>query len=102
MFLGSKYAMGEELKIMLERRRAEGYIIIPVLLRECNFSNFNDLANMQFFKTYQSEYDVNDLLSKDKLMPFDELADIEKPNERLLNKYFQKLANQIDVALKAN
>jgi len=99
MFLGSKYSMGEELKIMLERRKTEGYLIIPVLLRECNFYNNKDLSSMQFFKTHQSEYDVNDLLRKDKLMPFDELADISNPSERLLNKYFQKFANEIDRAV---
>lgn len=101
MFLGSKYSMGDELKTMLERRKSEGYLIIPVMLRECNFSNNNDLGAMQFFKTYQSEYDVTDLLKKDKLMPFDELVDIPKPSERLINKYFQSLANEIDKAVSA-
>jgi GTPase SAR1 family protein len=95
-FLGAKYIKENELKIMLERRRTEGYLIIPVLLRDSNFSNNETLKAMQFFKTYQSEYDVEDLSKKHLLMPFDELAEVKKPEERLLNKYFLKLANQID------
>lgn len=99
MFLGSKYAMGDELKKMLDRRRDDGYIIIPVLLRNCNFKNNEDLNAMQFFKTYQSEYDVTDLLRKDKFMPFEDLADVPNPSGRLLNKYFVKLAEEIDRAV---
>ncbi len=99
MFLGSDYCMADELKKMLDRRKSEGYLIIPILIRECNFFNDDNLKAMQFFKTYQSEYDITDLLRKNKLMPFDELADVPNPQERLLNRYFQKLANDIDVAV---
>lgn len=98
MLLGSKYSMSTEFKNMLIQRKTKGYIIIPILLRDCNFNNNTDLVSIQFFRTYQSEYDVTDILRKDKLMPFDELAEIPEPNERLLNKYFQKLANEIDKA----
>ena len=98
-FLGSKYCMGDEFKQMLERRKSEGYTIIPVLLRECSFQNNEDLKAIQFVKTYQSEYDVADLLKKDKLMPFDELAEIPEPQERLLNRYFLKVSAAIDRAV---
>lgn len=59
----------------------------------------DELEKIQFVKTYQSEYDVTDLLLKNKLMPFDELADIPKPQERLLNKYFLKVTAAIDKAV---
>ncbi len=99
MFLGSHYCMADELKKMLDKRKNEGYLIVPILLRECSFFNDENLKAMQFFKTYQSEYDFADLLRKDKLMPFDELAEVPAPQERLLNRYFQKLANDIDAAV---
>lgn len=99
MFLGSDYSMGEELEVMLKKKQEEGYLIFPILLRECNFHNNGTLNSIQFFKTYKSEYEVTDLLEKNKLMPFDELAEVENPKERLLNKYFQKLANEIDRAI---
>ena len=96
MFLGSDYSMGEELETMLKKKREEGYLIFPILLRDCNFHNYDILSSSQFFKTYKSEYEIYELLEKNKLMPFDELAEVDKPNERLLNRYFQKLANEID------
>ena len=98
-FLGSKYCMGDEFRQMLERRKSEGYTIVPILLRKCNFQNMDELKSIQFVKTYQSEYDVTDLLSKNELMPFDELVDVDKPNERLLNKYFLKVTDAIDKAI---
>jgi hypothetical protein len=100
-FLGSKYCMGDEFKQMLDRRKSEGYTIVPVLLRECNFQNIEDLETIQFVKTYQGEYDVADLLKKDKLMPFDELAEIPVPKERLLNRYFLKVSAAIDHSVKS-
>lgn len=99
MFLGSDYSMGDELEVMLKKKREEGYLIFPILLRECSFQNNDTLSSSQFFKTYKSEYEIYDLLEKNKLMPFDELAEVDKPNERLLNRYFQKLANEIDRAV---
>jgi len=98
MFLGSQYSMGDELKKMLERRE-NGYLIVPVILRECNFTNIPELSSIQFFKTYQSEYEVTDLNRTNKLMPFDELAEVPNPNRKLLNRYFLKLANTIDYAI---
>ncbi len=98
-FLGSKYCTGDEFRQMLDRQESERYHIIPVLLRECNFQNNGALKATQFVKTYQSEYGVNDPLKKNKLMPFDELVEIDKPNERLLNKYFLKITNAIDTAI---
>ena len=99
-FLGSNYSMAEEFRIMLEKRKNEGYLIIPILLRECDFRNNEDLRTIQFFKTYQSEYDVIGE-KMNLLMPFDELAEkLPKPNERLLNRYFLKLANEIDKAVE--
>lgn len=99
MFLGSDYSMGDELEVMLKKSQEEGYLIFPVLLRECSFQNNDTLSSIQFFKTYKSEYDVYELLQKNKLMPFDELAEVDRPSERLLNRYFQKLANAIDRAI---
>ena len=32
-------------------------------------------------------------------MPFDELVEVDKPNERLLNRYFLKITNAIDKAI---
>jgi internalin A len=100
-FLGSQYCSEDELKIMLDKRQNEGYLIVPILIRECNFSNNAKLKAMQFFKTYQSEYEITDLLERDKFMPFDKLVSIKDVDERdrLLNTYFVKLVKELDFAL---
>ncbi|MEI6143329.1 MAG: COR domain-containing protein [Mariniphaga sp.] len=98
MFLGSEYGM-LEFKQMLERRKSEGYIIVPVLLRQCNFQNNEDLKETQIVKTYQSEYGVTEKIVKDQLMPFDKLLNIEDIYETYLNEYFLKVTNAIDKAI---
>jgi len=98
MFLGSNYGMAE-FHQMMERRKSEGYKIVPVLLRECNFQNNEELGQIQFVKTYKSEYGITNLLEEGKLIPFDELVDIPNPNKLYLNKYFLKVTDAIDKAI---
>ncbi|WXA23210.1 toll/interleukin-1 receptor domain-containing protein [Bernardetia sp. MNP-M8] len=98
-FLASEYCTGEELTIMLDKQKNENYLIVPILLRDCSFGNNDTLKKMQLFKTYKNEYDVEDLNEINDLMPFEDLADIPKPQARLLNKYFKKLAKEIDDAV---
>ncbi len=97
-FLGSEYGLFE-FRQMLERRKSEGYTIVPVLLRNCNFQNSEELKKIQFVKTYQSEYGLTDKDVKDLLMPFDKLLIIEDPYETYINEYFLKVTNAIDKAV---
>ena len=98
MFLGSKYCL-EEFKLMLERNKQGDFKIIPVLVRECNFQNNEELKRIQFFKTYKSEYGINDLIEERKLMPFDELVETPNPSKLHLNRYFLKVTEAIDKAI---
>jgi hypothetical protein len=84
---------------MLERRKSEGYKIIPILLRECNFHHHDELQNIQFVKTYQNEYNITHPLSRDTLMPFDKLINHDDPFLYLQNLYFLKIAQAIDEAV---
>ncbi|WP_338794113.1 leucine-rich repeat domain-containing protein [Bernardetia sp. MNP-M8] len=95
-FLGSKYCIVDEFEKMLIKRREEGYIIVPVLIRECRAFKNEELKKMQFFKTYKSEYDVTNVNERNDFMPLEELVDIANPSERLLNKYFMKLTDKLD------
>jgi hypothetical protein len=97
-FLGSKYGQ-LEFKQMLERRKLEGYTIVPVLLRNCNFQNVKELKESQFVKTYKSEYGITEKIVKDELMPFDKLLMIEDKYDTYLNDYFLKVSNAIDKAV---
>jgi hypothetical protein len=99
MFLGSKYCMGDEFRQMLDRRKTEGYTIVPIKLRECHFQNIEELAKIQFVRTYKSEYGVTNFGEEGMLMPFDELADIPNPSKFHLNKYLLKVTEAIDNAI---
>jgi hypothetical protein len=99
MFLGSEYCIGNELRQMLERCKKDGYKIIPVLLRDCNFKNNAELAKLQFVKTLKNEYGVTDPGEEGLLMPFDELVDIPNPSKLHLNKYLLKVTDAIDKAI---
>lgn len=97
-FLSSKYCI-YEFQQMLERRKSDDYTIVPVLLRDCHFESNTDLAGIQFVGTYKSEYEGTDPNKGNELIPFEDLADIEKPSERLLNRYFLKIVEAIDKAI---
>ena len=95
MLLGSNYGM-LEFEQMLELRISEGYKIVPVLARKCNFRNKPELAELHFIKTYQSEYGVTDVNFKDQLMPLDKLLLINDQYDTYLNSYFELVADAID------
>jgi hypothetical protein len=97
-FLSSKYCM-YEFQQMLERVKSDGYTIVPVLFRFCHFENSPDLAGMQFVGTYKSEYKGTNPDDGKDLMPFEDLADIDKPKDRLLDRYFIKIVEAIDKAI---
>jgi internalin A len=99
MFLGSKNCM-DEFEQMYERRKTEGFTIIPVLLRKSNFQSNDKLKNIQFVKTYKSEYGVTDKAEKDELMPFDKLLDMRDPYDTYFSDYFLKITNAIDQAIR--
>jgi len=93
-FLNSKFIKQKELAKILRRKRDEGYILFPILIRDCPFEEFEKLSKLQFFKTYGSDYERFDEW-RDKLYPFEELVEVEKPIPRLQNRYAKKLAEEI-------
>ncbi len=99
-FLGSKYCMGEEFRRMIEKRKSEGYTIIPVLLRECNFHLQDELNRIQFVKITHDDMEINDPVNKTRLVPFDKLMVLDDPYDYKMNKYFLALAKAIDNAVK--
>ncbi|MEI7726922.1 MAG: COR domain-containing protein [Bacteroidota bacterium] len=98
-FLGSRYCMGVEFKEMLDRRKSEGYIIIPVLLQKCNFQNNAELNKKQFVQTSKSECGITDKSGKNELMPFDKILNIKDKYGTILNEYFLKVTAAIDEAI---
>ena len=98
-FLSSGYCMGDEFIQMLERQKAGGYTIVPILVRQCDFQDDPKLKVIQFVTVYKSEYGITDISDKKELLPYEDLVEVEKPNERLLNRYFLKIKQAIDEAI---
>lgn len=97
-FAISNFIKKEELSAFFARKKEE-YLIIPILLREYNFEEFEQLAQLQFFKTYHSEYGFKKPTERNKLLPFDKLGDDESTTDEQLNLYYKKLAEHIHTAV---
>jgi len=94
-FAASDFIQKNEFGEFLKRKTENEYLIMPVLVRDYNFLANSRLSVFNFFKTYYNEYGFNDPLKDKVLIPFDELT-----NQRELNKYYRKLADFIETAVK--
>lgn len=98
-FLSSSYIQEHELAAFFKHQKEKGYPMLPVLMRDANFANFGELAQLQFFKTYGEKYDFYDEW-RNKVLPFDEIAEVDKPKPKLLNRYAKNLADKINAAFQ--
>ena len=99
-FASSSFVNEKELAKFFKKKKQEKFLILPVLVRKYDFSQFEMLSSLNFFKTYQSDYGFNDPGHRDKLMHFDKLAESEKTTKGQLNDYFYHLADYIHKAVK--
>jgi hypothetical protein len=98
-FASSSFINQNELTEFFERQQKGGYLILPVLVRKYDFSQFEVLSKLNFFKTYHNEYDFNKPTERNKLLPFDKLAENENTTDEKLNLYYEKLADFIHTAI---
>jgi hypothetical protein len=98
-FASSSFIKEKELAAFFKRKKEERFLILPVLIRNYNFNQFEMLSSLNFFKTYYSEYGFNKPIDRHKLVPFDVLADDEKTSEKQLQDYYKKLADFIHTAV---
>jgi hypothetical protein len=94
-FASSKYIQQVELAEFFNRKQAENYLILPVLVRNYEFTHFETLSNLQFFKTYYSSYGFKKPIDRNKLLPFDVLAEDEHSTDKQLQDYYKYLADAI-------
>jgi len=95
-FVASSFIEEQELPTLLARDRNE-FLLIPILLRAYDFSGFERLSGLQFFKTYYNEYELE--INPHELLPFDELGEGRGISDRQLNKYYKKLSDYIQLAV---
>ncbi len=60
-FLSSEYIETKEFLEFLERSEKDGFIFLPVLLSDCNFMQWENLANRQFFYPIGKDYNLREL-----------------------------------------
>jgi len=100
-FASSRFINETELATFLERASQGNCIILPVLVREYRFSNFETLSKLQFFKTYNREYGFNKPVERNKMMPFDRLGEDEETTQKQLNDYYKNLSDKVLNSVKS-
>lgn len=94
-FAASKYIMENEVAKFFKAKKEDGCLAIPVLVRNYNFNEFEELSKLNFFKTYYNEYGFDKAAVRHQLMPFDVLGDDEKTTDKKFEDYFRKLSDYI-------
>ncbi|MBK8081607.1 MAG: toll/interleukin-1 receptor domain-containing protein [Saprospiraceae bacterium] len=94
-FVSSQFIKINELGPLFHKYSSGKHLIIPVLARQYQYSQLEELSGLQFFKTYYKDYGFSKPLEKNKLIPFDVLAEDKEPSDLFLNRYFNKLAEKI-------
>ena len=60
-FLSSEYIETKEFLEFIERSEKDGFIFLPVLLSDCNFMQWENLAKRQFFYPQGKDYNLREL-----------------------------------------
>jgi hypothetical protein len=98
-FVSSQFIQKVELAEFFKRKAKDGYLILPILVRNYDFSEFEMLSSLNFFKTYYNEYGYNKPTVRNKLIPFDVLGENEDTTDKQLQDYYFKLADHIHKAV---
>ena len=91
-FFASDYIKNEEFLKFIEKSKKENFTIFPVLLSDCDFSQWEELVKIQFFNPQGREYQVAEF--KNKIIPYDY---VEKPN--LKNTYHKKCVEAFEKSI---
>lgn len=92
-FVASEFIQKEEMAEFFRRKKEDGYLILPVLVRNYNYTSFEQLSGLQFFRANPKDYDKP--TSRYDLLPFDALAESDEIWDRQLNEYYKDLADEI-------
>ena len=88
-FLSSDYIENEEFLHFLERNEKEGFIFLPILLSDCDITQWENLSKRQFFNPQGQDYEIEKF--KHKIVPYDY---IEK--QHLKNTYHRECVSAFE------
>ena len=96
-FISSAFIKEHEFKKFSELKESKpGFIFLPILLRDCDFTRWQDLSKIQMFSALGGDYNVH--FKETKLIPFADLCSffdngLLKPNPNI-DTYFKNLVMQ--------
>ncbi|MDQ1350069.1 MAG: hypothetical protein QG657_370, partial [Acidobacteriota bacterium] len=102
-YLASDFIKIEEFNRFLERAKKENFIFFPILLRHCNFSQWEELAKRQFFMPGGADYGSPDLknIAYADLVKFRESDGFPLPNSNL-DRYHMELIDALENSIAAH
>jgi internalin A len=98
-FAASKFIKEYELAEFFKKKKEDGYLILPVLIRNYNFEEFEEISSLNFFKSHYKDYGYNKPIERNRFLAFDVLGENEHATEKQLQDYYQKLAEYIHTAV---
>ncbi len=97
-FMASEFIGTVELTEFFRRKHADGYLLLPVEIRHTPY--WGELAQLNFFKTYRTDYGFTRPADRNERLAFEQLYDNDRTTDTQLNTYFTKLATYIHTAVK--
>ncbi|HNP21288.1 MAG TPA: toll/interleukin-1 receptor domain-containing protein [Panacibacter sp.] len=98
-FISSAFIKQHEFAAFMELEKLKpGFAFLPVLLRDVDFTRWNELASLQFFVAYGDEYGIPEM--RGKLIPFAKLCRFDNnsqliPNDNI-DTYFKNFVAKVD------
>ncbi len=102
-FFKSQYIYDHELTGFMQRHEKEGFLFVPLMLTECDFTQWEEIAERQIFRPYGQDYGKTGRF-RDKPISFDRLVDFNKQNGEVLpnpdrEDYFRDFIEKVNQAL---
>jgi Leucine-rich repeat (LRR) protein/GTPase SAR1 family protein len=94
-FALSYYNVKDKINESVKKEKKDRFLVLPVLIRSYEYAFFESLIKAPFFKTYYGEYGNTLPFFRDRIMPFDVLAENDKTEDLHLNNYYKNLADTL-------
>ncbi|WP_020531248.1 TIR domain-containing protein [Flexithrix dorotheae] len=101
-FLSSPYIKKDEFENFVLRQKNDGFLFFPVLISDCEFSNWENLSRIQFFLPAGEDYGYPKLgekpISYDRLIHYD--TEGVAHHQPSIHTYHKNFVKKIELALK--
>ena len=91
-FFNSDFIKNTEFPKILEKARNENYTIFPILIKKCDYTQWDEIEKLHFFKPLGQDYNVP--MFRDKIVPYYSIKE-----EDLLDDYYMKCVAAFEEAV---